>query len=473
MQKLSLSSLLRFLGRYSHWNLVRQSHCYNLYFIPRETESRRVSRRKCNNKTRAGYKTRKIATSTQKKRKDNIVFTPIIKGNVADDTKNNDNHENISGEVESTRRSSFSSFIWDDYLPSYQQESDDLAKQDNISEDSGKSTPVVDTLFEASVLKQGDRLLKEMLDLRKELEKDKVDLEKSVKSKSGLLPDYGPLDESEENMLREKLEMMTLQIKKEMEEEFKRQQSELEFGENEDDDSKIKKIFQHMISDDNSTLTESKSGNKEALQMAIKNLLLMNETPKTFEEAHKLFNTNQKKSKKKGTSKPTPKNPKEEAPAQTVEIPFCSHKIKTTSETLLEKPSSTTQSSVKNEESEQEEVTKLVLSGEEQKAANDILKELVEIRENGKQNSDPVLDTMISVIQLSSSNVSLPSPITRGASSGIHFKELFNFEVNFSESKEAFAKLTGVEKDKNVTIQELFPWTLNHSKNKQYEALKQ
>ena len=115
----------------------------------------------------------------------------------------------------------------------------------------------------------------------------------------------------------------------------------------------------------------------------------------TFEEAHKLFNTNQKKSKKKGTSKPTQKKPQEEAPAQTVEIPFCSHKIKTTSETLLEKPSSNTPSSVKNDESEQEELTKLVLSGEEQKAANDILKELVEIRENGKQNSDPVLDTMI------------------------------------------------------------------------------
>jgi len=88
-----------------------------------------------------------------------------------------------------------------------------------------------------------------------------------------------------------------------------------------------------------------------------------------------------------------------------------------------------------------------------------------------KQNTDPVLDTMISVIQLSSGNLSLPSPVTSGAASGIHFRELFNFEVNFSESKEAFAKLAGCGEDKNVSVQELFPWTLNHSKNKQYDAL--
>lgn len=31
--------------------------------------------------------------------------------------------------------------------------------------------------------------------------------------------------------------------------------------------------------------------------------------------------------------------------------------------------------------------------------------------------------------------MSLPSPVTSGAAAGIHFKELFNFEVNFSESK--------------------------------------
>ena len=31
--------------------------------------------------------------------------------------------------------------------------------------------------------------------------------------------------------------------------------------------------------------------------------------------------------------------------------------------------------------------------------------------------------------------MSLPSPVTSGAAAGIHFRELFDFEVNFSESK--------------------------------------
>ena len=42
-----------------------------------------------------------------------------------------------------------------------------------------------------------------------------------------------------------------------------------------------------------------------------------------------------------------------------------------------------------------------------------------------------------------------------------------------SNFREAFAKLAGVGSDKNVSVQELFPWTLKHSKNKQYEALQQ
>ena len=40
---------------------------------------------------------------------------------------------------------------------------------------------------------------------------------------------------------------MTEQIKKEMEEEFKKQQNLLEFEDNEDDDSKIKKIFTNIL----------------------------------------------------------------------------------------------------------------------------------------------------------------------------------------------------------------------------------
>ena len=42
-----------------------------------------------------------------------------------------------------------------------------------------------------------------------------------------------------------------------------------------------------------------------------------------------------------------------------------------------------------------------------------------------------------------------------------------------SNFREAFAKLAGVGSDKNVSVQELFPWTLKHSKNKQYGALQQ
>ena len=62
-----------------------------------------------------------------------------------------------------------------------------------------------------------------------------------------MLPNYGPLPQDEENVLREKLEKMTEQIKKEMEEEFKKQQNLLEFEDNEDDDSKIKKIFTNIL----------------------------------------------------------------------------------------------------------------------------------------------------------------------------------------------------------------------------------
>ena len=109
----------------------------------------------------------------------------------------------------------------------------------------------MERFYEASVLQQGDRLLKEMLQLRKDLEKDKMAFDFSTKESkdttNGLLPNYGPLEENEENTLREKLEMMTLQIKKEMEEEFHKQKSQLEFAKNDDDDLKIKKIFKNIL----------------------------------------------------------------------------------------------------------------------------------------------------------------------------------------------------------------------------------
>lgn len=109
----------------------------------------------------------------------------------------------------------------------------------------------MEKFYEASVLQQGDRLLKEMLQLRKDLEKDKMAFDFSAKeskeTNTGLLPDYGPLEQNEENILREKLEMMTLQIKKEMEEEFQKHKSQLEFAKNDDEDLKIKKIFKNIL----------------------------------------------------------------------------------------------------------------------------------------------------------------------------------------------------------------------------------
>ena len=79
------------------------------------------------------------------------------------------------------------------------------------------------------------------------------------------------------------------------------------------------------------------------------------------------------------------------------------------------------------------------------------LKWILQVSRDGKnqKEKDPVLDTMISVIQvrntnmneevklklfqLSSTNLSLPAPSVGGG--GVQFKELFDFEVNFSESR--------------------------------------
>ena len=139
---------------------------------------------------------------------------------------------------------------------------------------------------------------------------------------------------------------------------------------------------------------------KEALQNAIKNLLVMNETPKTFEEAQKMFKT-EKQAKKQPDKKCAPTEQIEKK----VEIPFCSHKLETKPpvEPKHDNPSSSSTSQSNDHlppsPTPPNSMSKLTLSPDEQKAADDILKELVAIREKGEKTSDPVLDTMIRWIQ--------------------------------------------------------------------------
>ena len=126
----------------------------------------------------------------------------------------------------------------------------------------------------------------------------------------------------------------------------------------------------------------------------------MNETPKTFEEAQKMFKS-EKQDKKQLEQRCVPAEPIEKK----VEIPFCSHKLETKPpvEPKHDNPSSssTSQSNDRPPPSPTppNSMSKLTLSTEEQKAADDILKELVAIREKGEKTSDPVLDTMIRWIQ--------------------------------------------------------------------------
>ena len=252
MQRLSVTVLLKFLSKYSQWNLVRQEDCYHLYFIAKKEQKDKIfgRRKKRSRKKKTVFTTKKRLSLKP------VVISPPSQANAVEEENVPRPHSVTESEsvipTDISRRSSFSSFIWDDYLPSYKQDSDDQDNLDNHSNgtltdgsnDSGKSTPVrskstrehykMERFYEASVLQQGDRLLKEMLQLRKDLEKDKMAFDFNAKeskdTNNGLLPDYGPLEQNEENILREKLEMMTLQIKKEMEEEFHKQKSQLGKG---------------------------------------------------------------------------------------------------------------------------------------------------------------------------------------------------------------------------------------------------
>lgn len=131
---------------------------------------------------------------------------------------------------------------------------------------------------------------------------------------------------------------------------------------------------------------------KEPLQNAIKNLLAMNETPKTFEDAQKMFKTEK--------SMPQHENGNNDIKAKdvkTVEIPFCSHKIESKLPIHPTEEEANVSSACSDPLPPSYPIPsyKLELSQEERLAADHILRELVEIRKEGKQQSDPILDTMI------------------------------------------------------------------------------
>ena len=116
----------------------------------------------------------------------------------------------------------------------------------------------------------------------------------------------------------------------------------------------------------------------------------MNETPKTFEDAQELFKSEKSKSQRETENK------KKEKDIKTVEIPFCSHRIESKPPILPnEEEAQASASSDPPPPSSPIPCSKLELSQEERQAAEDILRELVEIRKEGKQQSDPILDTMI------------------------------------------------------------------------------
>ena len=231
------------------------------------------------------------------------------------------------------------------------------------------------------------------------MEKEKLDSDfalEDTEKKCNLLPSYGPLDHGEEKVLREKLEIMTQQIKKEMEEQFNRNPSG--FDSSLEENSKIRNIFKSLFQDQNTDGEGDRVSNKVSLKSAMNNLLQMNdEVPETFEEAQKHFsNTSvdaEKKVKTKAKSKSKTKQPKEEL-HQTVEVPFCSHSNVPNVQAEALSPGKEETSQETSQERRQER-RQVLLTPDEQIAAEEILKELVEIKNSGERGTDPVLDTMI------------------------------------------------------------------------------
>jgi len=100
---------------------------------------------------------------------------------------------------------------------------------------------------------------------------------------------------------------------------------------------------------------------------------------------------------------------------------------------------------------------KSILSSHDKQAAKEILTDLLDLRNNKKKGeNNQVLESMISIISLSSTNLTLPSVPTNNT---VKFKDLFDFEVNYCESREVFEKLAMGKSEESHTLQDLFPWS--------------
>ena len=292
-----------------------------------------------------------------------------------------------------------------------------LENKNNVKKGTGRTKSKKDDskYYETSVRKQGDRLLKDMLQLRKDIENFKEHPEdNSILNVKNLKETYSPvpskdceLEKNEENILRERLEMMTLQIKQELEEELLREESrkdQLGNKPNEDDDTKIKKFFQKLVSQndvesneslENTISKKSESIGSEAINLAIQNLLELDDEPKSsskFTEISKEDRHYESKGRRPSVKVDTLKRKgktkkKSQSKPQIVEIPFCSHNQHSTGQETTVLPDL--------EKDQPKHSMNTILSPDEQLGAEEILRELIEIRDGGKSEKNPVLDTMI------------------------------------------------------------------------------
>ena len=392
MKKINLKVLLRFLRKYSHWNLVRKSDGYQLYFLTQSVAGSKIGEGKFG-RTRARKYRKMTGVSCNRirknkpqgkspsKEKEVFVFNPIF----------NTVEEGVSvgigldSAAETSRRSSVCSFIWDDFLPTYNKEPDEESERKTLSgsDSSGRSTPVVvqsadwevrtgrgekERFCQENMMRQGDRLLKEMFQLRKDLEKEKLDIDVTLEEnekKCTLLPNYGPLEQSEENVLREKLEIMTQQIKREMEEQFDKSVS-LSDTKEDDTGHSLPRQYQEQLQ------TDREKNDEEASLCSEINFQRKEKIDKNEESDRQIIDA--------------PEN-REERDVTNVEPDL-----------ELDEEKQTICTKMKNKREISDKTTadsQILLTPDEQIAAEEILKELVDIRNNGERSRDPVPDTMI------------------------------------------------------------------------------